>query len=60
MLPATTGQWKVEARDDPSFSSYRRLDLYYVENWSIGLDLAIFAATIGAVVMRGGRLLQAG
>ena len=49
-----------EARDDPSFSSYRRLDLYYVENWSIGLDLAILAATVGAVVLRGGRLLVAG
>jgi exopolysaccharide biosynthesis polyprenyl glycosylphosphotransferase len=60
VLPGITGLWQVEARDDPSFASYRRLDLYYVENWSIGLDLAILAATVGTVIMRGGRLLCAG
>ena len=52
MLPGITGLWQVEARDDPSFDSYRRLDLYYVDNWSIGLDLAIIGTTAGAVAGR--------
>jgi len=59
VLPGITGLWQVEARDDPSFSSYRRLDLYYVENWSISLDLAILARTVGAVLIRGGRMFLA-
>jgi exopolysaccharide biosynthesis polyprenyl glycosylphosphotransferase len=43
--PGITGLWQVEARDNPSFRTYRRLDLFYVENWSIGFDLAIMAGT---------------
>lgn len=57
MLPGMTGLWQVEGRDNPSFDSYRRLDLYYVENWSIGLDLAILLATIGVVTSRSLRSL---
>jgi lipopolysaccharide/colanic/teichoic acid biosynthesis glycosyltransferase len=57
MMPGITGLWQVEGRDDPSFDSYRRLDLYYVENWSIGLDLAILLATAGVVASRGVRSL---
>lgn len=59
MMPGITGLWQVEGRDDPSFDSYRRLDLYYVENWSIGLDLAIIGTTAGAVIRRGARILIA-
>lgn len=54
--PGVTGMWQVEARDNPAFGPYRRLDLYYVENWSIGLDLSILLAT-GFVVV--GRTLSA-
>jgi exopolysaccharide biosynthesis polyprenyl glycosylphosphotransferase len=50
--PGITGLWQVEARDNPSFDAYRRLDLFYVENWSITLDLAIILATLGAVLTR--------
>lgn len=57
MPPGITGLWQVEARDDPSFTSYRRLDLYYIENWSIGLDLAVLATTCGVVLSRGYRML---
>lgn len=53
MMPGITGLWQVEARDDPSFASYRRLDLYYIENWSITLDLAILLSTAGVVIPRG-------
>jgi exopolysaccharide biosynthesis polyprenyl glycosylphosphotransferase len=52
VLPGITGLWQVEARENPSFGAYRRLDLYYVENWSLGLDLAILAGTVHAVASR--------
>lgn len=51
--PGITGLWQVEARDDPSFWSYLRLDLYYVENWTLSLDIAILLATVPVVLMRG-------
>lgn len=47
--PGVTGLWQVEARDKPSFDAYRRLDLFYVENWSFLLDLAIVIDTIPSV-----------
>lgn len=50
--PGVTGLWQVEARDNPAFGPYRRLDLYYVDNWSIGLDLSILAATAFVVLGR--------
>jgi exopolysaccharide biosynthesis polyprenyl glycosylphosphotransferase len=43
--PGITGLWQVEARDNPSFRAYRRLDLFYVDNWSVGFDLAIMVGT---------------
>jgi exopolysaccharide biosynthesis polyprenyl glycosylphosphotransferase len=50
--PGITGLWQVEARDNPSFAAYRRLDLYYVENWSVSLDIVILLATIEHVITR--------
>ena len=44
--PGITGLWQVEARDNPSFEAYRRLDLFYVENWSVSLDMVILLATV--------------
>jgi exopolysaccharide biosynthesis polyprenyl glycosylphosphotransferase len=55
--PGITGLWQVEARDNPSFYVYRRLDLFYLENWSVGLDLAILLGTFQAVVGRSMRAL---
>jgi exopolysaccharide biosynthesis polyprenyl glycosylphosphotransferase len=56
--PGITGLWQVESRDSPSFGAYRRLDLHYVENWSIALDLELIVRTIGNVALRGARLLR--
>lgn len=50
--PGITGLWQVESRDNPSFAAYRRLDLFYVENWSLSLDSAILLTTFGVVVSR--------
>jgi lipopolysaccharide/colanic/teichoic acid biosynthesis glycosyltransferase len=53
MAPGITGLWQVEARDDPSFESYRMFDMFYVENWSLSLDIAIIFSTATSVIMRG-------
>ena len=50
--PGITGLWQVEARDNPSFGAYRRLDLFYVDNWSLLLDLIILLGTIEQVLVR--------
>ena len=50
--PGITGLWQIEGRDDPSFEAYRRLDLFYVENWSLELDLVILLTTAKAVVIQ--------
>jgi lipopolysaccharide/colanic/teichoic acid biosynthesis glycosyltransferase len=50
--PGVTGLWQVEARDNPSFSAYKRLDLFYVENWSLTLDLVLLVETFSSVVAR--------
>lgn len=50
--PGITGLWQVEARDNPSFEAYRRLDLFYVENWSTVLDMVILVSTFDQVLFR--------
>ncbi len=49
--PGITGLWQVEARSNAAFNAYRRLDLHYVENWNLGLDLRILLATAEQVVV---------
>lgn len=48
--PGMTGLWQISGRSDLSWDEAVRLDLYYVENWSLALDLAIIARTIWAVL----------
>ncbi|MEO7447221.1 MAG: sugar transferase, partial [Humibacillus sp.] len=48
--PGMTGLWQVSGRSDLSWSDTVRLDLYYVDNWSIVQDLTIMAKTIHAVL----------
>jgi exopolysaccharide biosynthesis polyprenyl glycosylphosphotransferase len=48
--PGVTGLWQVEARDNPSFSAYRYLDVFYVENQSLALDLTIILATFRTLI----------
>ncbi len=49
--PGITGLWQVEARSNAAFNAYRRLDLHYVENWNLALDLRILLATAEQVVV---------
>lgn len=49
VTPGITGLWQVQARQDPSFDSYISLDVTYIDNWNLWLDLKIIARTIGVV-----------
>jgi exopolysaccharide biosynthesis polyprenyl glycosylphosphotransferase len=50
VTPGITGLWQVQGRQDPSFDSYVSLDLNYVENWTMWLDLKIIVRTVGVVI----------
>lgn len=50
--PGLTGLWQVSGRSDLSWDESVRLDLRYVENWSLALDLQILWKTV-AVLLRG-------
>jgi exopolysaccharide biosynthesis polyprenyl glycosylphosphotransferase len=48
--PGITGLWQVSGRSDISYDERVRLDMYYVRNWSIWLDLQLLFQTIPAVL----------
>jgi exopolysaccharide biosynthesis polyprenyl glycosylphosphotransferase len=52
--PGMTGLWQVSGRSDLSWEEAVRLDLRYVENWSLSLDLMILLRTMTAVVRSSG------
>ena len=56
VLPGITGMWQVSGRSDTTFDEYKRLDLYYVDNWSLAHDARIVCKTFAAVLAsRGAR-----
>ena len=50
VLPGITGVWQVSGRSDISYEERVRLDMYYIRNWSIWLDLQLLFQTIPAVL----------
>jgi exopolysaccharide biosynthesis polyprenyl glycosylphosphotransferase len=52
--PGVTGLWQVSGRSDLSWNAAVRLDLSYVDNWSMIGDLLLIAKTVGAVVQKKG------
>ena len=52
--PGMTGLWQVSGRSDLLFDEMCLLDVYYIENWSLGLDLTIMLKTIPRVVFADG------
>jgi lipopolysaccharide/colanic/teichoic acid biosynthesis glycosyltransferase len=54
VLPGITGLWQVAGRSDLTFDDLVRLDFYYLENWSIWLDVSILIRTPIAVLRRRG------
>ncbi len=58
MLPGITGLWQVSGRSDLSFDDMVRLDLQYMETWSLKSDAYILWRTAGAVVRLARRVLR--
>ena len=52
--PGMTGLWQVSGRSDLPWSEAVRLDLYYVDNWSMVIDLVIMVKTVKAVLVSKG------
>jgi lipopolysaccharide/colanic/teichoic acid biosynthesis glycosyltransferase len=52
VTPGITGLWQVTARRSPSFHVNLALDLEYIEEWSLWMDIRILVKTL-AVVIRG-------
>jgi exopolysaccharide biosynthesis polyprenyl glycosylphosphotransferase len=50
VLPGMTGLWQISGRSNLGFDDLVRLDFYYLENWSVWLDIAILFKTIPAVL----------
>jgi exopolysaccharide biosynthesis polyprenyl glycosylphosphotransferase len=49
VLPGITGLWQISGRSELTFDDLVRLDFYYLENWSIWMDITILLKTIPAV-----------
>lgn len=52
--PGLTGLWQVNGRSDLPWEEAVRLDLYYVDNWSVSLDISILLKTVSAVIRGSG------
>lgn len=48
--PGMTGLWQVSGRSALTFEEMVRLDLFYIENWSVGQDMALLLRTVPAVL----------
>lgn len=53
-VPGMTGLWQVSGRSDLSFEEMVRLDVFYIENWSLGFDIELLARTVPAVIFKSG------
>jgi exopolysaccharide biosynthesis polyprenyl glycosylphosphotransferase len=54
VLPGMTGLWQISGRSALGFDDLVRLDFFYIENWSLWLDISILAKTVPAVLARRG------
>ncbi len=52
--PGITGLWQVSGRSDVSYDERVRLDMYYIRNWSIWMDIRLLLETIPAVLRKRG------
>jgi exopolysaccharide biosynthesis polyprenyl glycosylphosphotransferase len=51
MPPGLTCLWQISGRNDLSFDEWMKLDLEYIDNWSLWLDLKIAVRTVPAVIL---------
>jgi exopolysaccharide biosynthesis polyprenyl glycosylphosphotransferase len=50
VLPGMTGLWQISGRSNLGFDDLVRLDFYYLENWSVWMDVSILLKTVPAVL----------
>lgn len=55
VLPGITGLWQVSARHDPSFEKNVMLDIEYIQNWTVWMDLKIILRTVPEIFRGSGR-----
>jgi len=53
-IPGITGLWQISGRSNVPFDEMCLLDIYYIENWSVSLDLGILIMTLPYVLLRRG------
>jgi lipopolysaccharide/colanic/teichoic acid biosynthesis glycosyltransferase len=53
-MPGITGLWQVSGRNEVSFDEMVRLDVQYLEDWSLSSDIRILFRTIPALLRGGG------
>lgn len=54
--PGMTGLWQVSGRSETGYELRIRLDLWYIRNWSLWLDIVILMRTVGVVLTRKGAI----
>jgi undecaprenyl-phosphate galactose phosphotransferase len=52
--PGITGLWQVSGRNDIEFQDRLRMDIWYVRNWSLWLDITLLIRTVSVVLARKG------
>jgi len=55
MKPGITCKWQVWGRNKVSFKEWMRMDLDYIDHWSLALDIKIMFATIGVILKANGQ-----
>jgi lipopolysaccharide/colanic/teichoic acid biosynthesis glycosyltransferase len=50
MRPGLTCLWQIGGRNAVDFDRWMRLDLQYIDSWSLGLDMRILLRTVPAVL----------
>ncbi len=53
-VPGITGVWQISGRSSLTFNEMVKLDLYYVDNWSIWMDVSLLLLTVPAILSRRG------
>jgi len=54
VLPGITGMWQISGRNDLPYQERVALDIYYIQNWSIWLDIHILMHTVLTILLRRG------
>ena len=56
VLPGMTGLWQISGRSDLGFDAMVRLDFYYLEHWSVWMDISVILRTpLAVLTARGAR-----